>query len=59
MKKVTSLRRYKIVRITADRETILATAETDWAFIHFATGLPKRIPAEIAGAFEIVTDSQS
>lgn len=53
MKKVTSLRRYKIVRVRDGRETLLATAATDWAFIHFATGVPKRIPPEVAGAFEV------
>jgi acyl-CoA thioesterase FadM len=30
-------------------------AETDWAFIDFATRLPKRIPPEIAGAFEVIS----
>jgi acyl-CoA thioester hydrolase len=57
LKKVTSLRRYKIVRQTGDQEVILAVASTDWAFIHFATHYPKRIPPEVAQAFEIVTDS--
>ena len=41
MKKVTSLRRYRIVRAAGDREIVLAVAATDWAFIHFATGMPK------------------
>lgn len=54
MKKVTSLRRYEIVRDGAGKLVLLAKAETDWAFIHYATGVPKRIPAEVAGAFEIV-----
>jgi acyl-CoA thioester hydrolase len=56
MKKVTSLRRYKIVRPTADREVVLASAATDWAFIHFATGVPKRIPPEVSQAFEIAVE---
>src|SRR5690348_855798 len=38
MKKVTSLRRYEIVRDASDKRVLLAKAETDWAFIHFATG---------------------
>lgn len=54
MKKVTSLRRYKIVRIGGDRETLLALAATDWAFIDFTTRLPKRIPPEVSKAFEVL-----
>jgi acyl-CoA thioester hydrolase len=53
--KATSLRRYQIVRPGA-RETILAVAATDWAFVQFMTHLPRRIPAEVASAFEIVAD---
>lgn len=53
LKKVTSLRRYKIVRPGPEKETILAVAATDWAFIHFKTSLPKRIPPEVSGAFEL------
>lgn len=49
MKKVTSLRVYRIIR-QADRE-MLAKAETNWAFVNYATGRPTRIPAEIANAF--------
>ena len=49
MKKVTSLRVYRIFR-RSDGE-LLARAETDWAFVNYATGRPTRIPAEIAGAF--------
>ncbi len=51
-KRVTSLRRYRILR-PADA-TLLATAETHWAFINYATGQPQRVPAELAGAFVIV-----
>jgi acyl-CoA thioester hydrolase len=56
LKKVTSLRRFKIIRLTEGKETLLAVAATDWAFIHFATHQPKRIPAEIASAFDVVED---
>ena len=56
LKKVTSLRRFKIVRTSGEQETLLAIAATDWAFIHFATHQPKRIPPEVASAFEIVED---
>jgi acyl-CoA thioester hydrolase len=56
LKKVTSLRRFQIVRTSGEQETLLANAATDWAFIHFATHQPKRIPPEVASAFEIVAD---
>ena len=59
MKKVTSLRRYEILRDGSGKRILLAKAATDWAFIHYATGMPKRIPAEVSGAFEIVTDGSS
>ena len=52
MKKVTSRRVYRIVR-PADRQ-LLARAETNWAFVNFATGKPTRIPAEIARAYPVV-----
>jgi acyl-CoA thioester hydrolase len=56
LKKVTSLRRYQIVRTASEKEVVLAAAATDWAFIHFATHQLKRIPPEVASAFEIVGD---
>ena len=52
MKKVTSIRRYRILRW--DDETLLATAETKWAFIDYATGQPMRVPPEIAQSFVVV-----
>ena len=54
MKKVTSLRRYQIFREENGEKTLLAAAETNWAFINYATGQPKRIPPEIARAFQVV-----
>jgi acyl-CoA thioester hydrolase len=51
MKKVTSQRVYRVVRL-ADRE-LLAKAETNWAFVDYATGRPTRIPVEIAHAYLI------
>jgi acyl-CoA thioester hydrolase len=51
-KRVTSLRRYRIIRQTDG--ALLATAETKWAFINYATGQPHRVPTEVARAFEIV-----
>jgi acyl-CoA thioester hydrolase len=50
MKKATSLRRYEILR----SGTLLARAETDWAFVDFRTLAPTRIPPEVSGAFEVV-----
>jgi acyl-CoA thioester hydrolase len=52
MKKVSSLRRFNIVR--AEDGEILARAETNWAFIDYATNRPVRIPPEVARAFQIV-----
>ena len=52
LKRVTSLRRFHIIR--AVDEIVLAKAATEWAFVEFASGMPKRIPPEVGGAFEIV-----
>lgn len=52
MRKVTSVRRYHMFR-TSD-ETLLAKAETTWAFINFATRQPVRIPREITDSFVLV-----
>ncbi len=57
MGKVTSRRRFLILRGTD--ETVLAKAETNWAFVDYRTGSPKRIPPEIARAFEVVADDGS
>lgn len=54
MKKVTSLRRFRILR--ASDGALLATAATDWAFIDFQTGLPKRVHPAVSSAFEILED---
>ena len=54
LKKVTSLRRFVILR-SVD-EAVLAKAATDWAFIDYSTGTPKRIPVEVSQAFEVVPD---
>jgi acyl-CoA thioester hydrolase len=51
MKKVTSKRVYRILRRTDG--TVLAKAETNWAFVNYATGKPTRIPPEIADAFPL------
>jgi acyl-CoA thioester hydrolase len=51
MKKVTSKRVYRILR-RSDR-AVLAKAETNWAFIDYATGKPTRVLPEIAAAFPV------
>ena len=56
MQKVTSLRRYHILRLTPEREILLAEAATNWAFIHYASGMPKRVPPEVADSFVVVPD---
>jgi acyl-CoA thioester hydrolase len=53
-KRASSLRRYRIVRRTD--ETVLAIAETNWAFVNLATGAPLRIPPEILECFETRAD---
>jgi acyl-CoA thioester hydrolase len=47
----TSLRRYEIRRADG---ALLARAETDWAFINYATQKPVRIPPTVAGSFEVI-----
>jgi len=54
MKKVTSLRRYQILR--RSDEALLATGETNWAFVDYGTGRPMRIPPEVARAFTVVDE---
>ncbi|MCA9123124.1 MAG: acyl-CoA thioesterase [Planctomycetales bacterium] len=49
-RKVTSLRRYRILR-SADA-TVLAEAETNWAFIGFEHRVPRRIPQEVIDDFQ-------
>ena len=65
MKKVTSLRKYEIIRVTTTgsensesgtKEVVLAVAHTNWAFIDFTTRTPKRIPPQIASAYQPVTN---
>ena len=53
-KKITSLRKYRIVRSADD--TTLARAETNWVFIGLKNRVPRRIPPELSGAFEVVAD---
>ncbi len=52
MRKATSLRRYRIFRKSDG--ALLATAETRWAFIDYATRQPSRVPREVADCFPVV-----
>ena len=49
---VSSTRRYEIRH--AENETLLAKAQTRWAFVSFDTGKPRPIPRELREAFTIV-----
>ena len=49
-RKVTSLRCYQIRRAADD--TLLAEAETNWAFIGFEHRVPRRIPQEVIDDFQ-------
>lgn len=51
-RKVTSLRRYEIRR--RDEDQLLVRAATDWAFVTRSTQRPRRIPAEVRSAFEVI-----
>ena len=52
--KLTSRRRYRILRPGDKQLTVLATAETNWVYIGFERRLPRRIPDELSGAFDVV-----
>ena len=51
LRRVCSLRKYRFVR--RSDEHVLVRAETDWVFVDAKTGQPRRIPAEIAGLFQL------
>ena len=53
-KKITSLRKYKICK--AEDGTLLARAETDWAFLGLKHRVPRRIPQEFIDSFELVPE---
>jgi acyl-CoA thioester hydrolase len=52
IRRARSRRRFRFLR-AADR-TVLARAETEWAFIDTTTGRPRAIPSEVAACFEVV-----
>ena len=54
MQKVSSRRRFEIRRADG---TLLARAETNWAFVRTSDQRLVRIPDEVAGAFELVPDA--
>lgn len=54
MKKVSSLRRFRIIRET-DR-ALLAHAATNFAYIDFRTGRLSWVPKDVAAAYPIVAD---
>lgn len=56
-KRVSSVRRYKFLR--ASDHAVLATAETNWAFVNPTTGRPTKILPEVADAFVIVGEEAS
>jgi acyl-CoA thioester hydrolase len=56
MKRVTSIRRYELMRTTDGKQ--LAVAQTNWAFVRFSTLQPCRVPPEVLNAFEIVPDTK-
>lgn len=55
MQKVSSLRRFEIRRAEG---TLLARAETHWAFVRTSDQRLMRIPDEVASAFEVVPDQK-
>ncbi len=54
--KLTSLRKYLVVR--PSDHTVLAKAQTNWAFISWPQRTPRRCPPELVAAFELVPEDQ-
>jgi acyl-CoA thioester hydrolase len=54
MQRVSSLRRYEIIR--SSDSTVVARAETRWAFIDLKSRKPTRIPSHVQADFVIVPD---
>jgi acyl-CoA thioester hydrolase len=54
--KVTSLRKYQVFRPQDGQ--VLAVGETDWAFLGLDPYIPRRIPPELAEAFQLVPPDQ-
>lgn len=56
MQKVSSRRKFEIRR---NDGTLLARAETNWAFVRTADQRLLRIPEEVASAFEVVSSNEN
>jgi len=52
-----SPRRYRFLR--RGEAAPLAIAETVWVFVDGVTGLPKRVPPDLAGAFTVVAEADA
>ncbi len=55
-KRASSVRQYRILRPADD--TLLAIAETNWAFVNLTTRAPARIPPEVRDCFELVESDE-
>ena len=51
-----SLRKYKFVRVADSK--VLAKAETNWVYLNTKSNRPCAIHDEVAGAFEIIPESE-
>ncbi len=56
--KLTSRRRYRILRPGDEQPTVLAMAETNWVYIGMERRMPRRIPPELSEAFIVVDSSE-
>lgn len=56
-RKVLSLRKYRVVNASDD--SLLAVAETDWAYLGIKHHVPRRIPPEVSEAFEVVSEADA
>ena len=55
--KVRSLRKYRVFR--ENDRAVLASAETDWAFIGLEHRVPRRIPDVLIASFEVLDDESA
>lgn len=55
-RKIRSLRKYRFVRVSDG--AILATAQTEWAFLDFHQGRPVAIPPEVLAAYVVVPEDE-
>ncbi len=53
-RRISSTRKYRIV--DAKNQTLLAQADTLWAFVDLKSFQPRRIPAELAACFPVVAN---